>query len=200
MLYLRVALFLLLLRTQGALHLPHQGCQVFISLKILSTTFQTTDEKTFSCNFQEPNALYRELWQPACQCRPCNWPCWSSSAHTGQEGWTPKGKTSLKSCFKNFQKHPKILFCFSGRPDAILAGRPCSLVSVVASIICISASPDVRPSVCMRIKHQMPTKNNLLSHCQVGGKNFQGNQTEEEGLVNRTDSSDEEDSSFDLIN
>jgi len=33
----------------------------------------------------------------------------------------------------------------------------------------------------------------------VGGKGFQGNQTEEEGLVNQADTSDEEDSSFDLI-
>jgi len=40
----------------------------------------------------------------------------------------------------------------------------------------------------------------LMRYWQVGGKGFQGNQTEEEGLVNRTDTSDEEDSSFDLIN
>ena len=35
---------------------------------------------------------------------------------------------------------------------------------------------------------------------QVGEKGHQGNLIEEEGLVSRTDTSDEEDSSFDLIN
>ena len=52
------------------------------------------------------------------------------------------------------------------------------------------------PCVLLRIKRLKI----MFNHWQVGGKGFQGNQTEEEGLVNRSDSSDEEDSSFDLIN
>jgi len=40
----------------------------------------------------------------------------------------------------------------------------------------------------------------MMRYWQVGEKGHQGNLIEEEGLVNRTDTSDEEDSSFDLIN
>lgn len=62
-------------------------------------------------------------------------------------------------------------------------------VGLVGALLCILAKRAGSPKVGM------------MRYCQVGEKSFPGNYREEEGLVDRTDNtSDEEDSSFDLIN
>lgn len=54
--------------------------------------------------------------------------------------------------------------------------------------------------LCIVVRRAGGSKVGMRRYWQVGEKGNQGNLIEEEGLVNRTDTSDEEDSSFDLIN